>query len=103
MSTNYVGPFEGFYVVAVDGCIVPKITATKNGKENWDIHLDNRYVQPNVTENEVSKWLWFIANAMAISAGYSCHGDNGSKLNPFTTHIIGLSFDKLEELEDEDT
>lgn len=32
-------------------------------------------------ESEVEKWAWFMAHAMAVSAGYTSHGENSRLIN----------------------
>ena len=37
-----------------------------------------------------NRWIPILANAMAVAAGYSCHGENCTPLNPFTTRMGAL-------------
>ncbi len=90
-----VGPFTQ-HRVAVDGYGVPKLEAvetiqeTENGAVG-EVHftLDNRFglTVPTHLAHSVA---WFIANALAIGAGYSCHGENSQKSNPYKCRMVGL-------------
>ena len=73
-------------VFNVDGYRVPNITGAKlKGSDLITLTL-NRFGEPyctmDVSEEEIKKWMWFTANAMAVSAGYSSHGSNSNKMNP---------------------
>jgi hypothetical protein len=75
------------YQVTVDGFAVPNIEAreTDNGTQ-CHIALDGRFgaVIPAEHAQEV---IWLLANALAIGAGYSCHGENSVKANPFKVRV----------------
>ncbi len=73
-NTEICGPFNVNYV-AVDGYEVPKLEAT--------IHSGDQ-------DGECRKWASLIAHAMAIGAGYSCHGENSTKMNPFKIQLRKL-------------
>lgn len=88
-----VGPFDGeHYRLTVEGCEVPYIVGRCNpDSDAVELTLDRRFA---VTTNqaELRKWAWFLAHAMAISAGYTCHGKQSAKINPFAKGLIGVSF-----------
>jgi len=69
--------------ITLGGYAVPHLEAseTKDGLE-CHICLDQRFgaVVPAEYAQPV---LWLIANALAIGAGYSCHGENSRISNPF--------------------
>ena len=99
MSAEYIGPFENYYEVTVDGYKVPRIKANKvhNGDgDEWDLLLDDRF-SIIATGEEIEKWLWIVANAMAIGAGYSCFGENSVKINEYKCAIHGIRLDDLED------
>jgi hypothetical protein len=77
------GPFEEYRVV-VDGRSIPKLTGRENG-DTVDFTLDHRFglTVPKELAHQVA---WFVANAMAIGAGYS-HLGAESKQKPFAPRI----------------
>jgi len=95
-NAEYHGPFSGeYYVATVDGYKVPFVELRKVDENNWDLLLDGRF-SVQASGDEIQRWLWIVANAMAISAGYSCFGENSKKLNPYKRKIISLSQDDFE-------
>jgi hypothetical protein len=95
---EYIGPFEKvFFKLSVGGYKVPFIEGRKNKDGSWTLVLDERFAI-DTTENEIANWIGFIANAMAIAAGYSSFGGGGVPHNRFKTKIIGLSVDEYNEL-----
>ena len=98
MTTDCIGPFvEEYYKLSVDGYKVPYVTARPLDvkRTRWHLDLDGRF-QIEIGEENFQDFIWFLANAMAISAGYSCHGENCVPMNLFKTQMIGLS--SLEEI-----
>lgn len=101
----YVAPFiqeTGMWKnrLIVDGRVVPHITAfvldTPGGHRAMDGHLatrefnlflDDRFCII-IREHELQTWGWFLANAMAVAAGWSSFGDERSsiRLNPYGQH-----------------
>ncbi len=94
MSTGAIGPFcDGdYYRLTVDGYEVPYLRAhlRKGTEDLWDILLDRRFGY-ELTDAELHKVLPLLANAMAIAAGYSCHGEHCRPTNPFQVRMIGVS------------
>jgi hypothetical protein len=97
MSTEYIGPFSDNFRILVDGYSVPYVEAYQKEADTWTLVLDHRF-SVDATGEEVQKWLWWIANAMAIAAGYSCHGENSEPLNRYKCKVMGLSQDELREM-----
>jgi hypothetical protein len=83
----------GKFRVAVDGYAVPYLTASRvdppqgtslTGHDALGWHvltLDDRYQTKAMSWGELWPMCWFMANAMAISAGYTSHGQNGYRRN----------------------
>jgi hypothetical protein len=76
--------------LAVDGIRLPYIEAwrqdwqDKPGVDPLDaitLLLDGR-MSITVTEKELGRWLWFLANAMAVAGGRTCHGAHSYLRNP---------------------
>jgi hypothetical protein len=87
----------GRYRVVVDGFPVPHLTAAKLGADEvercglshngdafgWAVlTLDDRYQTKAMQWGEFWPMAWFMANAMAVAAGYSSHGPNATRINP---------------------
>lgn len=88
-----VGPFHERSKISVDGYVVPYISCIKHsGKLDGAVSLlaDSRFGL-DTTEDEVKRWMPFVAHAMAIAAGRSCHGKGGQPLDPFGVQLIGIS------------
>lgn len=93
-SIDLVGPFiDEYYQPAIGGYQIPNLRILrKKGAQDGiaTVVLDNRF-HIDVPEDQLDPWLWIVANAMAIGAGYSCHGENSVKdPNPFKVRLIGL-------------
>lgn len=93
--SELIGPFVSpkYYIPTVDGYKVPNIkiikkTGADDGKV--EVHLDERYVYI-ISDSELDTIIHLVANAMAISAGYSCCGENSVyKPNPFKCRMTGI-------------
>jgi hypothetical protein len=90
-GVQLVGPFIEEWRVTADGFRVPNMTARPNEDGTVTLCLDERFAI-DATPEEAGKWICFVANAMAIGAGYSCFGANSVKRpNPFKVGMIGLA------------
>ena len=94
-------PMEEGQAVAVDGFLVPRVKVIENKMTGlWYLTLDERFGVSDVCIEELNRWLWIIANAQAIGAGYSCHGENSIARNPYKTRvacIASISNSKVDE------
>ena len=68
---DYVGPWNTYDVV-VDGRRVPYVEATPLDGGRVDLTLDRRYGLV-LSVDEAERFLPFLANAIAIAAGFTCH------------------------------
>jgi hypothetical protein len=89
-----IGPFNPeYYKPTVDGYEIPKLTVIrKTGAKDGEVSviLDDRFII-DVPEDQLDPWLWIVANAMALGAGYSCHGENSVKEpNQFKRKLVGF-------------
>lgn len=102
-NTSFIGPFTEEWRVTLDGYEVPNLSAIVREDGNIMLSLDHRYGIEGTPE-ECAKWLWYIATAMAIGAGYSCFGENSVKNpNPFKKKLTGITIaPKLELVKDEE-
>lgn len=76
--------------VVVDGYLVPHLSAITQADGQIALCLDRRFLLIAPRE-ECDRWIWFVANAMAIGAGYSCFGENSVPMHPYKVqvHAIG--------------
>jgi len=92
-----IGPFATeHYKVTVGGYQIPYTKLVKAGNV-WNVILDGRF-SITATDDEISRWMWLLANAMAIAAGYTCHGASCKPANLYQTKLIGLSMDEFNDL-----
>lgn len=78
--------------ITVDGFAVPHIRAVELQCENeglFNLVVDGRF-SITVEKEDLEKWLWFIANAMAVAAGYSGHGENSCVPNPYKVRVLEI-------------
>lgn len=71
--------------VKFHGHIVPNLnvhlTSDDNGKELIGLFVGD--VGITVTEEELPKMIWFVANAMARAAGYTSFSEHSKEYNPY--------------------
>lgn len=85
------GPFQPEHRVTMDGYHVPYIDVTPHADGTVSVGVDRRFGMPGpVPREELDRWLPILANAMAIAAGFSCHGENCTPLNPFKVQMAQL-------------
>lgn len=86
---EYLPPRKS-YQVTLDGFAVPKIEAreTDHGTQ-CNIMLDERF-GATIPAEHAQAVIWLLANALAIGAGYSCHGENSVKANPFKVRVTEI-------------
>jgi len=88
-----VGPFvalEYSYAV-IDGYKVPYIKLVTLKGENdgrTEIHLDNCCWI--IDDHELDVVLHLLSKAMAVAAGYNCHGEHSEPFNPFKVRMTSL-------------
>jgi hypothetical protein len=98
VAIERIGPFSDFYQITIDGYLVPYIELRKypDGR-GWDLTLNHCH-GVDMTDEEVNKFIWWIANAMAVAAGYTSFGEHSKPANPFSTRCFGISIDTINEL-----
>jgi hypothetical protein len=87
-GVQMIGPvYRDPYDVVSGGYSVPHLTAMplKDKPGHWVLTLDRRF-SIECEDLEMRKWVWFVANAMALGAGYPCHGAK-EKFNPFRVRV----------------
>jgi hypothetical protein len=87
-----VGPFQPEYRVSINEYRVPYVTVRPTDDGRVDVTIDNRFgIDGPVSVEEFNRWIGLMANAMAVAAGYSAHGENCEPTNPFKVKMMGLS------------
>ena len=78
--------------VTIDGYLVPRVEVGEDEETGkWNLFLDRRFGVEAQNIEELDRWLWIVANAMAIGAGYSCHGENSVyRPNPFKLKVMQI-------------
>lgn len=89
-AVEFIGPFEQ-YAVTVDGYRVPMLQAHMQKGGKVLLTLDHRYGL-DLDLQTAQFVVPFVANAMAVAAGYSCHGENSVPLNRYKTQMHGIEF-----------
>ncbi len=83
---EYLSPRKS-YEVTIDGYAVPFIEARESDNgTRCHISLDQRF-GIEIPATEAQSVIWLLANAFAIGAGYSCHGENSRIANPFKVKV----------------
>ena len=90
-------PRGQYGVLTCGGYAVPYLEVYKRNDPSQDgavsLILDKRFVI-DIEEYELKKWLWLVANAMAVAAGYPCLGSH-EKRGPFATQVGDLDVSLL--------
>lgn len=82
--------------VTIDGFAVPHIEAfeTDHGR-SCNIMLDGRF-GITIPAEQAQSVIWLLANALAVGAGYSCHGENSQRANPFKVRVMEIDHRRSE-------
>lgn len=85
MNTEILWTTDTRGKIVTDGYMLPYVTVVKHTKPESDglidLLLDDRFAITIHDQEELQYWIPFLANAMAICAGFSCHGENSKPLN----------------------
>lgn len=82
MSVEIIGPFKSHHVVCVNGYQVPYLDACPVQGGKVLLTLDGRYMI-EVEAAQLDSLVGFIANCIAVAAGYTCHpGTQGAPPEP---------------------
>lgn len=77
-----LGPMSGgYYELHVEGEPVPRIQVYETSA-GYSLTLDGRFGF-DTTIDELERWGWFLANAMAVAGGYSCFGPHRRRVDMF--------------------
>jgi hypothetical protein len=90
-----IGPFDT-YRVTVNGYRVPYISAVRHDGL-ISLTLDERFGCDIADDDQATPIIDFIANAMAVAAGYSCFGENSQELNPYRRRSVALNLGAVDD------
>lgn len=78
--------------VTIDGYLVPGVEVQELQESGqWNLMLDGRFGVTAESIEELHRWVWIVANAMAVGAGYSCHGENSIyRPNPYRLKVMAI-------------
>jgi hypothetical protein len=82
-TVEIAGPYlsvNDIHYLVVNGCRVPYIELWQHDNGVWGLNVDGRFGS-DFTKDEIEKFGYILANAMAISAGYTHHGPNSQLMN----------------------
>lgn len=86
--------------VTIEGYAVPRLEIGKghdgNGAEVYHISLDNRFGYFAKTSGELYTLISIVANAMAITKGYSSFGKHCRPVDEFNVLPLGYEWDTNE-------
>lgn len=80
------------HAVTIDGYAVPNVEVAENAATGqWHVTYDGRFSIVASDLEELQRWLWMVAQAQAVGAGYSCHGANSVyRPNPHKVKVMGI-------------
>ncbi len=96
-TVKILGPYHGAtHYLIVNGCVVPHVELFKTpglnketGKRfEWMLMLDKRSAVYVTTDEIMGEWGFILAQAMAVAAGYTHHGEGSIKANPFNQEYV---------------
>ena len=92
-----IGPFSMGkpYRFSINGYMVPNLEGRLiDGENTWSLSFDNRF-SIQASDQELENWLWFFANACAVSAGYTNFGEGSRPINRYS--VRGASLGSVDE------
>ena len=86
-------------LVTVEGFNVPNVEVYRiyGGPEDGKLSISllrhgGAFMSMDVdSEDELKRWMPFLANCMATAAGYSCFGKNSQSLNPYKSQAHAIT------------
>lgn len=94
-GTKLIGPFVGQHKITVRDYRVPHLAAYSMHDGTWALTIDDR-MSIECSDEELRRWVPFIADAMAVAAGYSCHGEQCQPMNRHKIKLTGISAGDVE-------
>ena len=83
---------EPGHQVTSDGYLVPRLEVSEDSSSGqWHVTYDGRFGVIAENLEELTRWVWIVANAQAVGEGYSCHGDHSVwKPNPHKVCVMQI-------------
>lgn len=89
-TTQIHGPFT-HHKVSVDGYLVPHLDVTPlTGTNDGSVNVSVTHQIVLADADEARKWIPLIAHALAVGAGYTCHGANCERANPHKIQLMQI-------------
>lgn len=88
MTLDIRGPKLPHHEFTVNGYKVPGVTGFETD-DGWNIVVDGRFAI-TATHDEMERWIWLLANGMAVAAGFTCHGENSQPMNRYNTQVAQI-------------
>lgn len=83
-TVEIAGPYisaNDIHYLVVNGCRVPHILLwQRDDGITWSLNIDGRF-SGDFTKDEIEGFGYILANAMAVSAGYTHHGPDSKPMN----------------------
>lgn len=97
-GVEFHGPFhDPIYRLTVNDYEVPYLTASMDLDSDRLILILDRRFMIEANREEAERWLGFLADAMAIAAGFSSHGEHSGPVNPFHHRVVAITSVETEE------
>lgn len=89
-GVEFIGPFHPSFRVSVDGYRVPYVDVCPvDGSDSlFNVCVGSHSVLAEL--GEIQRWMPFLANAMAWSAGYTSHGKHSQLRNDFNLQTLSI-------------
>jgi len=94
-TMEIIGPFDD-YRVTLNGYRVPYLRAVRV-KGMISLELDERLGCDIPDDERAMPIIEFIAQAMAVAAGYSCFGENSQPMNRFKQHLHRINLSQVDD------
>lgn len=88
MTAVLEGPFIEYYHLIVDGYVVPHVKAHKVNENEYNLSVGHFVAL--IHKDDLEQVAHLLANGMAIAAGYTCHGKNSRRANPYNVQMMQI-------------
>lgn len=83
------------YKILVGGYRVPYVECILIGENTWQISIRRgegwtTFPEMEVEDSNLKQWAWFLAQAMAMSAGYYQFGEGSRLVNPYMLRVFSI-------------
>ncbi len=94
MTVEYIVPTENSYpyILTKDGYIIPYIKGRKNNDGTWTLLFEPTSHSIDTNEEEITKWISLVVDAMAFCAGFT-FGEDSHRIDRFSGRAYGCTLD----------